>query len=30
MRVELPSYVEGDLDTIADYIAQDNDLRLFS
>jgi toxin ParE1/3/4 len=24
MRLELSSFVEGDLDTIADYIAQDN------
>ncbi len=27
MRLELSSYVEGDLDGIADYIAQDNPRR---
>jgi toxin ParE1/3/4 len=30
MRVELSSFVEGDLDTIADYIAQDNPTRAVS
>jgi toxin ParE1/3/4 len=30
MRVELPGFVEGDLDTIADYIAQDNPSRAVS
>jgi toxin ParE1/3/4 len=30
MRVELSGFVEGDLDTIADYIAQDNPSRAVS
>jgi toxin ParE1/3/4 len=30
MRVELSSFVEGDLDAIADYIAQDNPTRAMS
>jgi toxin ParE1/3/4 len=30
MRLELSSFVEGDLDTIADYIAQDNPTRAVS
>jgi plasmid stabilization system protein ParE len=30
MRVELSSFVEGDLDAIADYIAQDNPTRAVS
>ena len=30
MRVELSSFVEGDLDVIADYIAQDNPTRSVS
>jgi toxin ParE1/3/4 len=30
MRIELSSFVEGDLDTIADYIAQDNPTRAVS
>jgi len=30
MRVELSSFVGGDLDTIADYIAQDNPTRAVS
>jgi len=30
MRVEFSSFVEGDLDAIADYIAQDNPTRAVS
>jgi toxin ParE1/3/4 len=30
MRLELSGFVEGDLDTIADYIAQDNPTRAVS
>ena len=30
MRVELSSFIEDDLDTIADYIAQDNPTRALS
>jgi hypothetical protein len=30
MRVELSSFIESDLDTIADYIAQDNPTRAVS
>jgi len=30
MRVEFSSFVEGDLDAIADYIAQDNPTRALS
>jgi toxin ParE1/3/4 len=30
MQVELSSFVEGDLDAIADYIAQDNPTRAVS
>ncbi len=30
MRLELSSFIEGDLDTIADYIAQDNPTRAVS
>jgi plasmid stabilization system protein ParE len=30
MRVELSGFVEGDLDAIADYIAQDNPTRAVS
>jgi toxin ParE1/3/4 len=30
MRLELSGFVEGDLDTIADYIAQDNPVRAIS
>ncbi|MGA7077454.1 MAG: type II toxin-antitoxin system RelE/ParE family toxin [Terriglobales bacterium] len=30
MRVEFSSFVEGDLDVIADYIAQDNPTRALS
>jgi toxin ParE1/3/4 len=30
MKVELSSIIEGDLDTIADYIAQDNPTRAVS
>jgi toxin ParE1/3/4 len=30
MRLELSSFVEADLDTIADYIAQDNPTRAVS
>jgi toxin ParE1/3/4 len=30
MRLELSSFVEGDLDIIADYIAQDNPTRALS
>ena len=30
MRVEFSSFVEGDLDAIADYIAQDNPTRVVS
>jgi toxin ParE1/3/4 len=30
MRVELSGFVEGDLDTIADYVAQDNCSRAVS
>jgi toxin ParE1/3/4 len=30
MRVELSSFVEGDLDAIAEYIAQDNPSRALS
>jgi toxin ParE1/3/4 len=30
MRVELSRFIEGDLDAIADYIAQDNPIRAVS
>lgn len=30
MRVEFSSFIEGDLDAIADYIAQDNPMRALS
>ena len=30
MRIEVSSFVEGDLDAIADYIAQDNPRRALS
>lgn len=30
MRIEFSSFVEGDLDAIADYIAQDNPTRALS